>query len=141
MRRKDKASVFLGIGILVLVIVLIIVFIAKAGQQSFYEKLLYILVTLLIIGSSIMMIKRTKDLKKGLPLKDELSIKLSYKAGSYAYISTLWLAVILYWYNIFSESKFNLPVLSTEQLIGLIVLLPAIIYLIFFFVFNKKGDV
>ncbi len=136
---KDKTSVFLGIGITVLIIALLITFIAKAGQQSIYENLLYILVTLLIIGTSIIMIKRTKDLKKGLPVKDELIIKIAHKAGSYAYMSTMWLAVILLWYNTYFVDNFNLPLLSTEQLIGIIVLLPGVIYLTFFFIFNKKG--
>ncbi|MFH1641972.1 MAG: hypothetical protein ABIC04_03660 [Nanoarchaeota archaeon] len=118
----------------------LLLYMIKAGINIL--EIVYALFIILMIGSSGYMIqKRKKDIKKGLPVSDELAKKVSYKAGAFTYFITIWIAVIALWYNGPIRDWLNLPELTLEYLVGIIVLGSGGVFLGLAFYFNSKGDV
>ena len=103
------------------------------------EQILMLLVLVLLICSAFLTFTRLKGHKKGMPVEDEMTKRIAHRSGFYAWLIAVWTSVILMWYNIFAD-KNNLTQLTTEQITGFVVLLPAICFFAFYFYFHKKGD-
>ena len=60
---------------------------------------LFILILIIVLGVVVFVnaLKRDKDIKAGLPVDDELSTRIKYKAGYYAYLTSMymWLFIFL----------------------------------------------
>ena len=60
---------------------------------------LFILVLIIVLGGVVFLnaLKRDRDIKAGLPVDDELSTRIKYKAGYYAYLASMymWLFIFL----------------------------------------------
>ena len=139
---KDKSvSIILGFGIAMAVLVGMLFFIAKSGKLEFIEYVYFLVILVVLAFSFFILWKKSKDIKAGLPVSDELATKTGWKAGYYAYIFTVWLAVGLLWYNIIIPERFGVSALTVEHVIGLIVLIPGAVFFGLFTYFSKKGDV
>lgn len=138
---KDKLGLVSGIGIVLAVIVTLIAWIQNSGGVDVIEYLYFGLILVIVSITSVMLWKKAKDMKAGLPVEDELATKTTWKAGYYTYLFSVWVAVSLLWYNILVPEKFGVPELTAEQVIGIFVLLPGAFFLVSALYFNKKGDV
>ena len=136
--RPKTGIILIAVGILVLITGFF--FYAKGGLD-FMDYLYAVLIMLLLIGSIILGIRYTKSMKKGLPVKDELAQKIAWKSGYYTYMFSVWFAVALLWYSTFFVDKFSLPSIDSEQIIGLFVLVPGVIFLGLTFYLDKRGDI
>ena len=60
---------------------------------------LFILILIVVLGVVVFVnaLKRDRDIKAGLPVDDELSTRIKYKAGYYAYLTSMymWLFIFL----------------------------------------------
>jgi len=95
----------------------------------------------LALASIIIMIMRSKDIKAGNAPDDELSKKAGWKAGYYAYLSTVWVAVGVMWLNIFLTEAFGVEDFSMGQVIGAIVVLPGVVFVSLAMYFKGSGKV
>lgn len=138
---KDKYSLILGLGLAIAVIVGLFYFLKNSGEFDVIEYIYLLLVLLILAGTSVILWNKAKDIKAGLPVGDELATKTAWKAGYYAYLFSVWVAVGLLWYNILIPERFGVPELTVEQVIGIIVLLPGAFFIGFSLYLNKKGDV
>jgi len=138
---NNKLTVVLGLGVTVSVVVLLALFITASETLDLIEYIFIVLLIGLVIGSTLIVLKRTKDIKAGLPTDDELSNKISNRAGNYAWLASIWTAVGLIWYNSLIADVFGVPELTTEQSLGTVVLLSGVIFFGAFFYFNRKGNV
>ncbi|MDY6932180.1 MAG: hypothetical protein SVJ22_09735 [Halobacteriota archaeon] len=137
---KERLGIILGFGVVVSVIAVLALFMAGPGSPDSIEYIFMALVVCLSIFSSFIVIKRAKDLKSGLPVEDELSRKVSHKAGAHAWISSIWIAVALVWYNTFFVDNFNVPELATEQALGAVILSSGMIFFVLAFYYNRRGE-
>jgi hypothetical protein len=138
---KEKMGIIAGAGITVLVIVLVAFYIMGSTTFNLSDLLLVIVPLILIIGVITLLWDRIKNLKMGLPSADERAKKLHWKAGSYAYITTIWIAVGTIWYNIIFADILGFPELNAGQVVAVIVLLSAMCWFAFQFYFLRKGDI
>jgi len=138
---NNKLTVVLGLGVTVSVVVLLALFITASENLDLIEYIFIVLLIGLVIGSTLIVLKRTKDIKAGLPVDDELSNKISHRAGYYAWFASIWIAVGLIWYNSLIVDVFGVPELTTEQSLGTVVLLSGVIFLGAVFYFNRKDNV
>jgi len=89
-------------------------------------------------GASFLVFKNFKAIKAGLPASDELSEKQGYKAAYFAYLSSVWVAVLALWFNVFADNS-GLTQLNAGQVVGAVVLIPGIIFLGASIYLNNKG--
>lgn len=137
---KEKRSIVLRIGISLSAIIAIAVLFLYPGGLSAFEYFASILVLVLVIGATIIIIKRMRDVKAGLPTEDELAKKVSWKAGAYAYYASIWIAVGLIWFPLVAEI-FGFRELTVMEALGTVILLSGAVYIGLYFLFNRKGDV
>ena len=86
---KDKIGIVLGILIAAAVIVTISLFVLKEGSLEL-NQIISIGMALIISASAIYILwDKIKNVKKGLPAKDERLKLTNYKAGHYAFIAAI----------------------------------------------------
>ena len=138
---KDKLSITFGIGIALLALLGMLFFFKNSGELEVIEYVYFVLILLIVAGTSLILWKKSKDIKSGLPIGDELTKKTTWKAGYYSYLFSVWVAIGLMWYNIIIPERFGVPELTVEHVIGVLVLLPGAFFIGLSMYFNKKGDV
>jgi len=89
---KDKTGIVLGIVIAAMVIVTLTLYSISAGNFGLGEILLIVTVLILVALAMYVLWDRIKNVRKGLPAKDERLILTNYKAGFYAFIAAIWSA-------------------------------------------------
>ena len=90
---KDKIGIVLGIGIVAAVIVTLAFFVLNAGNLEL-DEIFPIGIILILVASVIYILwDRIKNIKKGLPAKDERLKITNYKACYYGFIASIWSAV------------------------------------------------
>ena len=85
-------------GVLIMVMIWAFIVVEK-GTDLFQGLDLYIFILIIILSVVVLVnaIKKDKEEKAGLPTDDELSTRMKYKAGYYAYLSSMymWLFIFL----------------------------------------------
>lgn len=85
--------------------------------------------------------ERLTAMKTGLPLEDELTRKATWKAGYYAYIIGLWLAIGIMFANLAAVELLNLPEIEFRYAFEALIVVPALSFVVLALWFKKKGNV
>ena len=85
--------------------------------------------------------ERVTAMKTGLPLEDELTRKTTWKAGYYAFVVGLWLAIGIMAANLVGGELFKLPDLDFRYAFEAMVVVPALVFIILAMWFKKKGNI
>ena len=104
------------------------------GPELFSGLELFILILIIILGIVVFVnaLRRDRDIKAGLPVDDELSTRIKYKAGYYAYLTSMYM-----WLFIFLL-KDNFP--DVETMLGGGILLSAALAVIIKYAVKYKFD-
>ena len=90
---KDKIGIVLGVLIAAMVLVTLSLYVLNAGNVELKEISLIGIVLVVVVLAIYVLWDRIKNVRKGLPAKDERLILTNYKAGFYAFIAAIWSAV------------------------------------------------
>lgn len=90
---KHKMEIIVGIGIVLCVVLTLAFYINNIGTLEIQEIGIPLIAMLLVVFAIYVLWDRFKNLKKGLPSKDERLTLISYKAGYYGFIAAIWSAV------------------------------------------------
>jgi len=140
-KMKEKMSIVAGAGIAVLLLVIVVLYLLGPGTIELYDVALIIVPLILVVGAITFLWDRLKNVRAGLPSADERSKKLHWKAGAYAYIATIWIAIGTMWYNIIFAENLGYPELNAGQVVAVIVLLSGMAWFALQFYFMKHGDI
>ena len=140
-KGRDKLSIVLGFAVSLSAILGVLVFFLTGGGESIMEYIFMGLVVVLVIGASVLIVKKTSNVRAGLPGEDELSKRISWRAGAYSYYTTMWLAIALMWYNLLIAGILGLPQLDTFGIVGAIILIPGIVFVGLSLYFGRKGNI
>ena len=143
--NSDKFKIFLGLvgsGLALLGVFFFFAMSESMGEAvGISDTIMISLVIIMVILAAYLFSTRMKDVQKGLPAEDEMSKKISHKAGAYAYYASVLTAVALFWYNTFFVDNFGFPKLSFTEAMAVIALFPGVIFMLLALYFNKRGDV
>ncbi len=140
MKAKNKTRDRVRLIAIVIISILVIVTGALFAYGSFRNNnvpggILGIIVALIILIFALIVYKRgKKDLRRGLPLKDERSKKVMQKAMSMAFLVSLYMLLLL---GFLSDKiiKFR----DVSQATGISVGIMAVLFAIFWAYYNKKA--
>jgi hypothetical protein len=104
------------------------------GPELFGGLELFILILIIILGivAFVNALKRDRDIKAGMPVEDELSTRIKYKAGYYAFLTSMYM-----WMFIFLL-KDNFP--DVETMLGGGILLSGALSVIIKYAVKYKFD-
>jgi len=133
---NDKTGIILGLLATILVLLTLAVYIMNAGTIDFTELGSFAIVIILVLAATYIIWDRAKNIRKGLPAKDERLINISYKAGYYGFIAAIWSAVGA---PLLADIFLGREELEGHYITAIVVLVSAIIFMISYFYLAWKG--
>jgi len=132
---KDKSGIIIGLVVTLAVIVTLAIWMINRGTLNILELGSFAII--IIVGVAVYILwDCTKNTRKGLPVKDERILSISYKAGYYGFIAAIWSAVlgptiidILFKYE-----------LEASRVSALVVLVSGFVFILSYFYQYRKGN-
>lgn len=133
---KQKYTIILGIGITTLVVFTFAFYILKSPEIGLFELISIPVIIIIILSSSYLIHDKLKNLKLGLPDKDERIKNAAYKAGYYGFIAAIWSAVGSNWLSIIFRDQELRGGLVTAA----VVVVAGLVFMGSYFYFSRKGE-
>jgi hypothetical protein len=133
---KEKMTIVLGIGVTTLVIFTFAFYILANPGIDLFDMITIPIILIIVLTSTYLIYDKWKNIKAGLPTKDERLKNAAHKAGYYGFIAAIWSAV---------GSNMGSIILFDQELRGglvvaAVVLISGIVFMISYFYFSRKGD-
>jgi len=135
---KDRTVIIAGFVVSALVLATLVLWVTNMGRINLFESLNILIILFLVISATWLLVDRTRNMRAGLPAKDEMTVKLMHKAGYYAYLASIYIALALMWYSDSLEESGGAG-LNAGQVGGAIILLSAIVLMGSYFYLSHKG--
>ncbi len=130
-----------GIGIVLAVVFTMSFYLLNAGELNLSEMVMMGLVLVIVLAAVWMLRDKLGDIRRGLPTKDEREKGISFKAGYYAWMSSIWAAIGTMWAGIFLEEEFGFPPIGANYIVASVVLVSGLVFFLAYFWFRRKGEV
>lgn len=123
-QNKDKISVGIMIVISLAVIVTVAIF---AMVARIFENFMVAVVTMIVVGVAVIVMAIAirgflRDIRAGMPLKDERSKRIIEKASSTSFIFMIYLLLALGWYSDYVDYEIVPRHISSAGILGGVVL-------------------
>ena len=132
---KDKIGIVVGIGIAAMVLMTLSLYSISAGNFGLNEMLLIVIVLILVASAVYVLWDRIKNVRKGLPAKDERLKLINYKACSYGFIAAILSAVLG---PVFFEILFDYE-LPGSRVSAVVVLFSGFVFVASYLYLARKG--
>ncbi len=136
--QKDRTGIVAGFIVAALVLATLVLYVTKMGSINLSESLSVLIIIVLVVGAAWILVDRMRNVRAGLPAKDEMTVKLSHKAGYYAYLASIYIALAFMWYSNSLEESGGVG-LDAGQVGGATILLSAIVFMGSYFYLSHKG--
>ncbi len=132
---KEKTGLIIGVIIIIAVLLAFALWMINIATIDATEIGSFAVIILLVTAAAYMLWDRAKNIKKGLPAKDERLITISYKSGYYGFIAAIWSAVfgpliidLLFGYE-----------LEASRVTALVVIVSGLVFMISYLYLATKG--
>lgn len=147
--KEEKANgnliiILMAIGSISLIMAMLVLYIPKITSSDSVDSIEYVfglVILILVAGTTLLAISKKRDLNKGLPIGDEFTHKVAYKAGYYSWLITMWVSVLVMMLQDLLEKILNINQLTIEHFTGIIVLGSGITFLALSYYLAKRGEV
>jgi hypothetical protein len=133
---KDKIGIVVGIGIAVLVLAALVLYVISAGNIELSEITSMSIVLILVSSATFILWDRLKNIRKGLPAKDERLVQVDHRAGYYGFIAAMWSAVGS---NVIAGIIWDIE-LEGEHVSAVVVLVSGLVFVASYLYLSRKGD-
>jgi hypothetical protein len=133
---KEKLTIVLGIGITTLVVITLAFYAFAKNSIELFDIISIPIIVIIILSTSYIVYDKWKNIKSGLPTKDERLKQAAYKAGYYGFISAIWSAVGSNWLSIILFDQD----LRGGLVVAAVVLVSGFVFMLSYFYFSKKGE-
>ncbi len=134
-KTKDKSGIGIGIIIVALVMMTLFLYLMNAGDIELSEIFMVGIVLMIVAFAMYTLLDRVRNVRAGLPVKDEMEKKINWRAGYYGFIAAIWGAVfgplvidILFGYE-----------LEGSRVTALVVLVSGITFVVSYLYLRRKG--
>ncbi len=133
---KDKIGIVVGIGIAVLVLAALALYVISAENIELSEITSMSIILILVSSATFILWDRLKNIRKGLPAKDERLVLVNYKAGYYGFIAAIWSAVGS---NLLAGIIWDIE-LEGSHVSAVVVLVSGFVFVTSYLYLSRKGD-
>jgi hypothetical protein len=140
---KDKIKIVLGMAVAVLVMFTVGTYFSFSGGDghSLGEMFAVVSAVVLSLAAIYYIWERKTDVDAGMPFEDELSKKIMHRAGYYAYFASMYTALTVSMFEENIAMALGMSQMELSTAVGIIVLVPAIMFFVAIFYFKRRGDV
>ena len=133
---KEKMTIALGIGVTTLVVFTFAFYILANPGIDLFDMITIPIILIIVLTSTYLIYDKWKNIKAGLPTKDERLKNAAHKAGYCGFIAAIWSAV---------GSNMGSIILFDKELRGglvtaAVVLVGGSVFMISYLYFLQKGD-
>jgi len=132
---KEKIGILIGLIVAILVLLTLALWMMNLGTLEFMELGLFTIIIFLVAAAFYVLWDRAKNIRKGLPAKDERLLSISYKAGYYGFIAAIWSAVFG---PLFIDIVFGYE-LEASRVTALVVIVSGIVFIVSYLYLATKG--
>jgi len=136
---EEKMRVWLMVGISAIVLLGIAVMIALMEDITVWSGLVLVIIVIIALVAILLATKSIRDLRKGIPLKDEMSIALNMRAGYRAFYVSMYLFLLLAVGFVVLEDQG--VTFSNAELLFIVVAIMGSIHIVFSTYYSRKGRV
>jgi len=136
--RNDKIGIIAGFIVIALVIATLVLYITNMGSINLLELLSTLIILTLVINAIWFLVERVRNMRAGLPTKDEMTVRLAHKSGYYAFLASIYITLALMWYSNSLEESGGAG-LDAGQVGGGVILLSTIVFMGTYFYLSHKG--
>ncbi len=133
---KDKIGIVVGIGIAVLILAALSLYVISAENIELSEITSMSIVLILVSSATFILWDRLKNIRKGLPAKDERLVQVDYRAGYYGFIAAMWSAIGS---NVIAGIIWDIE-LEGEHVSAVVVLVSGLVFVASYLYLSRKGD-
>lgn len=139
---KEKMTILVMAGVVIAVVVTMLAYASGMVSNGFGagEGMMGFILIFIIIAAVWLVYDRMRNMRKGLPVKDERQTIVNYRAGYYSWIAAIWSAIGSMWVSIFLEERFGFPEITANYVVAAVVLCSAIVFFISYFYLGRKGE-
>lgn len=137
---KEKIRIKAGFLVSALVVITLAMWMLSSSSVDYGMLIIFPILIVIVVMAVWVVNTKAKNVRKGLPSRDELSDKVMHRAGYYTYLATIWIALGTQWYNDFA-SDLGWFVLDASRTVEVIILLSAVLFFGLYFYFNRKGNI
>ncbi len=140
-RKEDLNKIIIGIAVAVMVILGLAVYLMSGIPPTFDEIMLSVVVMVVVVLAFVVIVKRFRAYKSGLPAEDEMSKKIFQKAGYYAWLFAIYAALISRFIGEeVAERTGDWSLVGTYMTVA-VILGSALFFFVTYFYFSRKGNV
>ncbi|PNX48782.1 MAG: hypothetical protein BV459_01555 [Thermoplasmata archaeon M11B2D] len=132
---KEKIGILIGLIVAILVLLTLALWMMNLGTLEFMELGSFAIIIFLVAAAFYVLWDRVKNLRKGLPAKDERLLSINYKAGYYGFIAAIWSAVFG---PLFIDIIFGYE-LEGSRVTALVVIVSGIVFIVSYLYLATKG--
>ena len=132
---KEKIGIALGLIITLIVLTTLSIWWMNQATIDITGLGTFAIIIILVMLASYVLWDRVKNVRKGLPVKDERLIAISYKAGYYGFIAAIWSSVFG---PLLIDIIFNYE-LEGSRVTALVVIVSGFIFMISYLYLSIKG--
>jgi len=133
---KDKIGIVVGIGIAVLILAALALYVISAENIELSEITSMSIVLILVSSATFILWDRLKNIRKGLPAKDERLVQVDHRAGYYGFIAAMWSAVGS---NVIAGIIWDIE-LEGEHVSAVVILVSGLVFVASYLYLSRKGD-
>ena len=140
--KKDKIRLYvMAAGLFTMLLgAALFAYMAYSKNEVNTSNIVYLMFPLLIMLIMIpFVLRRFKDVKRGMPMEDERSKKVINRAAAMAYYISIYWILIVGWFEKPITEILKIEMLTTSQTTGICIMGMAIIFFISWFYYDKKG--
>ena len=140
-RKEDLNRIIIGVAVAVMVILGMAAYFMSGIPPTFDEITLNLVLVVVVALAFVVIIKRYKSYKSGMPAEDEMSRKTFQKAGYYAWFFAIYAALVSRFLSEeVAERTGDWSIVGSYMTIA-VILGSALFFFVMYFWFSRKGDV
>ncbi len=140
-RSEDRLKIISGVALAVMVIAGLVVYLMMGVPPDLSEITLSLTVVIVVVLAFVVINKRFKAYKAGLPAEDEMSKKIFQKAGYYSWFFAIYAALISRFIGEeVAERTGDWSIVGTYMTVA-VILGSALFFFVLYFWFSRKGNV
>lgn len=133
---KGKIGIIIGGIVTITVIITLAIWMTNIKTFEYIELGSFAIILILVSSATYMLWDRAKNIRKGLPARDERLISIGYKSGYYGFIAAIWSAVFG---PLIIDIIFNYE-LEGSRVSALVVIVSGMVFIISYLYLSTTGE-
>ncbi|MBN1861023.1 MAG: hypothetical protein JW840_06140 [Candidatus Thermoplasmatota archaeon] len=133
---KEKIGIIIGGIVTIAVIITLVIWMTNIKTIEYVNLGSFAIILILVASAVYILWDRAKNIRKGLPAKDERLISIGYKSGYYGFIGAIWSAVFG---PLIIDIIFNYE-LEGSRVSALVVIVSGIVFIISYLYLSSTGE-